>query len=76
MNALQIILLVIASFAFGALVNWFLSGPTKQQIEEAREEIIQEAIDNVTCWHKSENDAEYTMNDEGEEKIRKILEEL
>jgi len=49
---------------------------TKQEIEEALEEIIQEAIDNITCWHKAENDAEYTLNDEGTAKIQKILEGL
>ena len=49
---------------------------TMQQIEEAREEITQEAIDNITCWHKAENDAEYTLNDEGTAKIQKILEGL
>ena len=49
---------------------------TMQQIEEATEEIIQEAIDHVGCSHRTEGDADYDIDKIGTQKIRKILEGL
>jgi len=48
----------------------------KQKITDAREEIIQEAIDNVWCSHRREDDPEYSIDHKGTEAIHKILEGL
>lgn len=49
-----------------------------QEIEEAREEIVQECIDHAGCLHptNSYEDAEYSLGGEGEGNIQKILEGL
>ena len=50
---------------------------TMQQIEEAREEIIQEAVDHAYVEaSRSEGDYDVAIDKIGEQKIRKILERL
>ena len=49
---------------------------TIQQIDEMAEEIIQEAIDHCGCYHRTEGDADYDIDKIGEQKIRKILEDV
>ena len=42
-------------------------------IGETTEEIIQAAIDNCGCHHRTEGDADYDIDKAGEQKIRAIL---
>ena len=49
---------------------------TVDEIVEAREEIIQVAIDHCGCSHRTEGDADYDIDGIGTGKIQKILSEL
>lgn len=73
----MVVFISVVSFCLG-VIGYVLCERIgrKQKITEAREEIIQEAIDNADCFHKSENDADYSVDHKGTEAIHKILERV
>ena len=75
-----LIFLLFAIFEFFVLSAVMVFDANKKKLEkmmeitEIREEIIQAAIDNCGCSHRSEGDADYDIDGVGTGKIHKILE--
>ena len=78
--------MVFVVFLIGFLVAFFLKFKAKQhKTEESVEEILEIFNEHGSCHHDYEgpsesypghDDVEFEIDDRGEEKIRKILEEL
>ena len=85
MNWIIAILLMFGGAVFGFMAALFCVAARRgdeleervQQIKEVREEIIQEAIDNVeVSGSRSYSDYDVDINKEGTENIQKILERV